>query len=77
MQRRGFYRQLRMARISVEELQSLRNAGGDPLVIDVRNDVGFEAEPRRIPGALPCVMERIDSVLADIPRDREIILYCT
>lgn len=76
-QRRRFYKFLRMARISVDELYALMEAGEKPLVVDVRTAVARQLDPRAIPGALPVEMAAIDRHLADMPTDRDIILYCT
>jgi membrane protein DedA with SNARE-associated domain/rhodanese-related sulfurtransferase len=76
-QRRRFYQLLRMARISVAELYALIEAGAAPVIIDVRSVTARELEPRRIPGALNVSLQDVAHHLKDLPRDRDIILYCT
>ena len=76
-QRRRFYKFLRMARISVPELQRLLDEGHAPVVVDVRSRAAAQRDPRRIPGAIRIVMEEIDAQISQLPPDREIILYCT
>ncbi len=76
-QRRRFYRMLRMARISVADLYALINAGAAPVIIDVRSPTARELEPRWIPGALHVPLPDMARHLKELPRDREIILYCT
>ncbi len=76
-QRRRFYKILRMARISVEELQRLMDDGQSPLVLDVRTVKGRSVDPRRIRGAAVLDVYNLDAELKELPRDREIILYCT
>lgn len=76
-QRRRFYKLLRMARISVEELHRLMDEGHDPLIVDVRTKAAHLGNPRRIPGARTLGFVEIEEKLAELPRDREIILYCT
>ena len=76
-QRRRFYRMLRMARISPEELRSLMDEGRDPIVLDVRTPGARLADPRRIPGARKLQLAEIPERVGDLPVDREIILYCT
>ena len=34
-------------------------------------------DPRRIPGAVRMSIDELDEKLAELPRDREIVLYCT
>jgi membrane protein DedA with SNARE-associated domain/rhodanese-related sulfurtransferase len=76
-QRSRFYKLLRMARISVAELYKLVQAGAAPVIIDVRSSTARELEPRWIPGALSMSLSEVGHRLKDLPRDREIILYCT
>lgn len=76
-QRRRFYKVLRMARISVEDLRRLMDEGQSPVVLDVRTVKGRSLDPRRIRGASVLDAEHLDEALRDLPRDREIVLYCT
>jgi membrane protein DedA with SNARE-associated domain/rhodanese-related sulfurtransferase len=76
-ERRRFYKTLRMARISVAELNELMRAGAAPLIIDVRSSTARALEPRWIPGALPISLPEVGLHVKDLPRDRDIILYCT
>jgi membrane protein DedA with SNARE-associated domain len=76
-QRRSFYKFLRMARISVDELRALMDEGRSPIVLDVRTIRGRSLDPRRIRGAAVLDVHDLDRALKDLPRDREIILYCT
>jgi len=75
--RRRFFMMLRMARISVDELYRLIDAGLKPVIVDVRSQTARALEPRRIPGALHVPLHAVDHHVKDLPRDREIILYCT
>jgi membrane protein DedA with SNARE-associated domain len=72
-----FQRVLRMARISVEELRRLLSEGHNPLILDVRTRLAYRYDPRTIPGAVRFQIEELDEKLAGIPREQEIILYCT
>jgi len=76
-QRHRFFRMLRMARISPEELHHLMDEGKDPIVLDVRTPGALLADPRRIPGARKLQFGEIPEKIGDLPIDREIILYCT
>jgi membrane protein DedA with SNARE-associated domain len=75
--RRRFLRQIRIARITPEELKAKLDAGEDVLVVDVRHRVDFEDEPAIIPGALHMMIEEIEARHHEVPRDRDIVLYCT
>jgi len=76
-ERRRFLRALDMARISVEELRGQMDAGAAPVVVDVRSSTARTLELRRIPGALHVPVQDAARHLSALPRDREIILYCT
>jgi membrane protein DedA with SNARE-associated domain/rhodanese-related sulfurtransferase len=76
-ERQSFYSMLRMARIGVDELHRLMDAGHAPLVVDVRTPTALAMQPRRIPGAVHVTLQEFDEHVKDLPRDREIILYCT
>jgi membrane protein DedA with SNARE-associated domain/rhodanese-related sulfurtransferase len=76
-QRARFYSLLRMARIGVDELYELTQAGAAPVVIDVRSATARSLEPRWIPGALNISLSEVGQRLKDLPRDRDIIVYCT
>jgi membrane protein DedA with SNARE-associated domain/rhodanese-related sulfurtransferase len=76
-ERSRFYKMLRMARISVADLYELIQAGAAPTIIDVRSITARELEPRWIPGALHVPLEDVARHIKELPRDRDIILYCT
>jgi len=76
-ERRRFQAMLRMSRISVAELHRMMDEGSAPLIIDVRAPTAQLLEARRIPGALPLSLEEIARELPGLPRDREIVLYCS
>jgi membrane protein DedA with SNARE-associated domain/rhodanese-related sulfurtransferase len=76
-ERRRFFRALRMARISVAELYQLIQSGAEPLIIDVRSPTARTLEPHWIPGALHISLLDVGVHVRDLPRDRDIILYCT
>lgn len=76
-ERQRFYRALRLARITVEELRALMERGKQPVVVDVRSDVARKADGRFIPGALLMSADEIDARLRELPRERDIIFYCT
>jgi membrane protein DedA with SNARE-associated domain len=77
MQRVRFIRKLRVARIGPLELKELIDAGDPVVIVDLRGALDFEADPRTIPGAIRLAPEQLDDGHAQIPRDREIVLFCT
>ncbi len=76
-ERLRFYSALRMAQITVEELHELMATMPPPLIVDVRSPTAMQLEPRFIPGAHHIPLTNVRQHLRDLPRDREIISYCT
>lgn len=77
IQRRRFIRSLRIARITPEDLRKKIEAGEEVVVVDLRGSLDFEAAPRTIPGAIRLAPDKIEEGHEQIPRDREIVLFCT
>lgn len=75
--RRRFIRSLRIARISPEELKNQLDAGEDVLIIDLRDQLDFEANPQLLPNAVRIAPEQLEEDHEELPRDRDLILYCT
>jgi rhodanese-related sulfurtransferase len=51
--------------------------GEEILIVDLRQPFDVEALPYRIPGAVRIAMEELEKRHQEIPRDREIVLYCS
>ena len=76
-ERRRFYALLDMARIDVSELYERMQGDTLPVIVDVRSPTSAGLERRRIPGALQVPVQEVERHARILPRDREIILYCT
>jgi membrane protein DedA with SNARE-associated domain/rhodanese-related sulfurtransferase len=74
-QRQLFIRSLRMARISVDELDQLLQSGAKPIIIDVRSPQSTQ-DTGRIPGALITSLAEMHTLSFDIPDNGEVIVYC-
>jgi len=77
VQRRRYLRKLRVARISPDELMRKLAAGEDPVIIDLRHALERGTEGVRLPGAINMIPEEVSRRHVEIPRDRDIVLYCT
>lgn len=77
VQRQRLLRQLRIARISPEELKQKLDMGEDVIIVDLRHSLDFAADPIIIPGALQMSLDDLEARHDQIPRDRDIVLYCT
>jgi membrane protein DedA with SNARE-associated domain len=75
VQRRRFLKQLDVARITPEELRDRMDAGEDLYIVDLRS--GLETDPSSVPGAIRFSAEDLTASSKQIPRDREIILFCS
>ena len=76
-QRRRLLVALRMARITVDELNESIADGQNPVVVDVRSQAARLLDTRIIPGALLADLDGVDQALQDISRDRELVIYCS
>jgi membrane protein DedA with SNARE-associated domain len=76
-QRRRLLNELRMARITVDELHRMLEAGEKPIILDLRSHAALEQAPSLIRGALHMTMDEVQLRQDEIPRDRDIILYCS
>ncbi len=77
IQRRRFLHRLRMARITAQELMERLTARDEVMIVDLRQPLDVEALPYMIPGALRMAPEEIEKRHQEIPRDRDIVLYCS
>lgn len=77
IQRWRFLHQLKVTRITPEEVKKKLDAGEDMLIIDLRDAVEFVIDPQTIPGAFHISVEDLEVQYHQIPRDREIVLFCT
>jgi membrane protein DedA with SNARE-associated domain/rhodanese-related sulfurtransferase len=63
-------------RIAVNELRELIRRGESPIVIDVRSSVAMLQDGRRVPGAMVATLAQLPTTALELPRDREVVLYC-
>ena len=70
-----FARQLRMDRVTVDELKSLLDTNTVGMLLDVRSALS-QAASGRIPGARAVDMKRISEGLTGVPTNGEVIVYC-
>jgi membrane protein DedA with SNARE-associated domain len=75
LQRRRFVKSINVARISAEELYAMLSTGSDVVIVDVRSNLVSDLDS--IPGALRIPTEDLAARYEEIPRDREIVLFCT
>lgn len=77
-ERQRIFRELRMARITPEELKRRLDVGDETLaIIDTRTALDVKMVPFLIRGALWIEADEVERRRAELPRDREIVLYCS
>jgi hypothetical protein len=77
IQRRRFLKSILVSRITPKELHHKISSGEEVTIIDLRHPLDFLTDPRTLPGAVQIRSTELPERLKEIPRDREIILYCT
>jgi len=76
-QRQRFLRSLRIARITHDELKRALDSGAPPFIVDLRSALDVSSMPFVIPGALRIAAEELEQRHQDIPRNRDIVVYCS
>jgi hypothetical protein len=69
-----FRRKMRTDRVRPHELREWMESGKPVAIVDLRHP--SESQSSRIPGAISLDASDIDARLGEIPRDRDVILYC-
>jgi membrane protein DedA with SNARE-associated domain len=69
-------RELRIARITPEEVKQMMDNGHEHLVVDLRGALDHEADPYTIRGALRMTAEELEQRHHEIPRHKDVILFC-
>ncbi len=77
VQRRRFLGRLQVARITPEEVMQKMSAGDNMFIVDLRHKLDLLADEARLPGAIHITPEEIEQRHREIPKDRDIVLYCT
>ncbi len=77
IQRQRFIRSLRVSRMTVDELKAALDRSERPFIVDLRHALEFVVDPRTVPTAVRISPDELSERNAEIPRDREVVLYCT
>ena len=75
--RQKFLRGLTAARVEPNKLKERVDAGEDVYIVDLRHPLEILADPFTLPGAHTISPEALAARNKEIPRDRDIVLYCT
>jgi predicted sulfurtransferase len=64
-------------RITVQELKTKMDKGEDLVIIDVRTGKDYEGSRIKIKGAVRIPIVQMEERYKELPKDKQIITYCT
>ena len=74
---RAYMKKLRTARLEPQTLKEMLDAGEAVYIVDLRHPLELVPDPFTLPGAHHVSPDALASRSAEIPLDRDIVLYCT
>jgi membrane protein DedA with SNARE-associated domain len=74
---RRFVRKLIELRLEPEELKRQLDSGQSVFIVDLRHPLELLPDPFTLPGALHLSPDALAARVHEIPRDRDVVLYCT
>ncbi len=77
LRRRRVLRQLVASRLEPEELKKQLDAGVHVYIVDLRHPLELLPDPFMLPGAVHFSPDALTARQNEIPRDRDVVLYCT
>jgi rhodanese-related sulfurtransferase len=64
-------------RLTVDEVKERMDRGEQFVFVDTRNPKAWAEAQTKLPGAIRVPADEVEAHLAEIPRDRVVITYCT
>jgi membrane protein DedA with SNARE-associated domain/rhodanese-related sulfurtransferase len=77
VRRRRFLRDLLKARLEPEDLKKQLDAGEPVYIVDLRHPLELLPDPFTLPGAIHLSPDTLAERHNEIPRDRDVVLFCT
>lgn len=77
IRRRRSLAEIRTDRLSPEELYGMVEAGDPLYIVDLRHPLDYLPDPRTLPSAVVMTPDRLVELGPTIPRDRDVVLFCT
>jgi membrane protein DedA with SNARE-associated domain/rhodanese-related sulfurtransferase len=74
---RAFLREIRMARLDPQDLKSMLDRDQPVYIVDLRHPLDYLPDPRTLPGAILRTPDTLVQHSDEIPRDRDVVLFCT
>lgn len=77
VRRRATLRKLAASRLEPQDLKRMLDAGEQVYIVDLRHPLEILTDPYTLPGALQFAPQALAERHHEIPRDRDVVLYCT
>src|SRR5262249_28302499 len=77
LRRRLRSRRQAVARVTPEELRQKQTSGENLVILDLRSPTELELDPSIIQGAIHLAVTEVENRHGEIPRDRDVIVYCS
>jgi membrane protein DedA with SNARE-associated domain/rhodanese-related sulfurtransferase len=77
LRQRAFLREIRTARVRPQELKEMLDRGQEVYIVDLRHPLDYLPDPRTLPGAVLLTPDKLVLQSDEIPRDRDVVLFCT
>jgi membrane protein DedA with SNARE-associated domain/rhodanese-related sulfurtransferase len=74
---RAFIKEMRTARLEPNELKEMLDRQQDVYIVDLRHPLDYLPDPRTLPGAVLFTPDTLVAHTDEIPRDRDVVLFCT
>jgi len=68
---------MEVTRVTVDEVRARLDRGEPLAIVDARSADAWSTATSRIPGAIRVPPDDVAAHVAEIPRDRAVITYCT
>jgi rhodanese-related sulfurtransferase len=62
--------------ITPQELKDRIDKDKNVLVLDIRRNADYEADTQMIPGAIKHNPDQVDQWAQEIPKDKDVVVYC-
>ena len=77
MQKQRIIRELRTRRLTPTALRQRLDSGDSIRIVDLRTAIAYQVSRQTLPGAIRMDPEDLEARHGEIPRDCDIVLYCT
>jgi membrane protein DedA with SNARE-associated domain/rhodanese-related sulfurtransferase len=74
---RAFIKEMRTARMEPDELKQMLDTNQQVFIVDLRHPLDYLPDPRTLPGAVLLTPDKLVEHTDQIPRDRDVVLFCT